>query len=69
MLDASVSSQYVSALMMIAPLLPGGFDPIWKKELFQTAYIRMTASMMRLFGVDVRLKGGKLLFPRRAISR
>ncbi|MFR4036853.1 MAG: 3-phosphoshikimate 1-carboxyvinyltransferase, partial [Butyricimonas faecalis] len=62
-LDASVSSQYVSALMMIAPLLPGGLTLALEERIVSAAYIRMTASMMRLFGVDVRLEGGKIVVP------
>lgn len=58
-LDASVSSQYVSALMMIAPLLPGGLTLDLEEKVVSAAYIRMTAAMMRLFGVDVRRTGRK----------
>ena len=60
-LDASVSSQYVSALMMIAPLLPGGLTLDLEERIVSAAYIRMTAGMMRLFGVDVRLEGEKII--------
>lgn len=62
-LDASVSSQYVSALMMIAPLLPGGLTLDLEERIVSAAYIRMTASMMRLFGVDVCLDGGRIAIP------
>ena len=62
-LDASISSQYVSALMMIAPLLPGGLTLDLEERIVSAAYIRMTASMMRLFGVDVCLEGGKIVVP------
>ena len=67
-LDASVSSQYVSALMMIAPLLPGGLTLDLEERIVSAAYIRMTASMMRLFGVDVRLEGGKIVVPEEGYS-
>lgn len=62
-LDASVSSQYVSALMMIAPLLPGGLTLDLEERIVSAAYIRMTVGMMRLFGVDVRLEGKKIIIP------
>ena len=62
-LDASVSSQYVSALMMIAPLLPGGLTLDLEEKVVSAAYIRMTAAMMRLFGVDVRANGKKIIIP------
>ena len=60
-LDASVSSQYVSALMMIAPLLPGGLTLDLEERIVSAAYIRMTVSMMRLFGVAVCLEGEKII--------
>ena len=59
-LDASVSSQYVS---MIAPLLPGGLTLDLEERIVSAAYIRMTAGMMRLFGVDVRFEGKKIIIP------
>ena len=67
-LDASVSSQYVSALMMIAPLLPGGLTLDLEERIVSAAYIRMTAGMMRLFGVDVRLEGKKIIIPEKGYS-
>ena len=55
-LDASVSSQYVSAL-------PGGLTLDFEERIVSAAYIRMTVGMMRLFGVDVRLEGKKIIIP------
>lgn len=53
--DASVSSQYISALMMIAPYLPGGLTLTWKGEMVSFPYVRMTACLMRHCGADVRV--------------
>lgn len=49
-----VSSQFVSGLMMIAPICPGGLK-IHRKgaKTVSRPYIQMTASMMRQFGADV----------------
>lgn len=62
-LDASVSSQYVSALMMIAPLLPGGLIIDLRGKVVSGSYIRMTAALMRQFGADVNLENGRIVIP------
>jgi len=54
-LNASSSSQYVSALMLIAPYLPGGLTIRLKTEPVSSAYIDMTASLMKDFGASVSL--------------
>ena len=60
-LDASVSSQYVSALMMIAPLLPGGLAIDLRGKIVSGSYIRMTADMMRHFGANVNLENERII--------
>ena len=62
-LDAAVSSQYISALMMIAPLLKGGLVIDLKGKVISADYIRMTAEMMRCFGVNTRFEGKRVLIP------
>jgi len=47
-----VSSQYISALMMIAPCLPFGLRIDVTTELVSLPYVEMTAAVMRSFGVD-----------------
>ncbi len=53
LLNASASSQYVSALMLIAPYLPGGLTIRLQSEPVSSAYIDMTATLMRDFGAVV----------------
>lgn len=48
-----VSSQYISALMMIAPTLPQGLKLRLTGKIGSRPYIEMTASLMRQFGGDV----------------
>ncbi len=55
-LNASSSSQYVSALMLIAPYLPGGLTIQLESEPVSSAYIEMTAVLMRRFGAEVSVK-------------
>lgn len=46
-----VSSQFISALMMVAPSLPQGLKLILEGKIGSRPYIEMTASLMNLFGV------------------
>lgn len=48
-----VSSQYISALMMIAPVLPQGLNLRLTGKIGSRPYIEMTASLMRQFGAGV----------------
>src|SRR5258708_6874563 len=51
-MPGNVSSQYISALMMIAPTLPNGLIIQLKGETGSVPYINMTASLMRDFGIE-----------------
>lgn len=57
---ANVSSQYISALMMLAPVLPNGLTIQLVGEIGSVPYINMTASLMEDFGVtpEVNYKQG-----------
>lgn len=52
-----VSSQYISALMMIAPVLPEGLHIRLTGKIGSRPYIEMTESLMRQFGASVDFKG------------
>ncbi|MGX5173739.1 3-phosphoshikimate 1-carboxyvinyltransferase [Aliikangiella sp. IMCC44653] len=52
-LDASRSSQYLSALLIIAPLLPNGLTIQLESALVSKAYVEMTIQLMGLLGVKV----------------
>jgi len=52
-LSGSVSSQYVSALMMIAPSMTNGLILQLEGEIISRPYIRLTCQMMRDFGITV----------------
>ena len=51
-LDASVSSQYISALLMTAPVMTGGLKLTLTGEIASRPYILMTLRMMKDYGVD-----------------
>ena len=52
-LPANVSSQYISALLMIAPLMKKGLKLELLGEIISLPYINMTISMMKQFGAKV----------------
>lgn len=51
-IDGSVSSQFVSALMMISPAVRGGVNIRIKGELCSKPYVFMTLETMRRYGFD-----------------
>jgi len=55
-LNGGVSSQYISALMMIAPYMQKGLKIILEGEVISVPYIHMTMSMMKEFGVNISFK-------------
>ena len=53
---ADVSSQYISALMMAAPLWDGGLDlTLVGGRIVSMPYIKMTAALLDIFGIEVRI--------------
>ncbi len=52
-----VSSQFISALMMIAPVLPQGLKLELEGKIGSRPYIEMTASIMKHFGAEVSFEG------------
>ena len=55
-----VSSQYISAIMMIAPLI-GGCEIKLTSQLESTGYIKITQECLRLFGVDSEILIDKVI--------
>lgn len=49
-----ISSQYISALMMIAPQLPSGLRLFLTGKVGSRPYIRMTQALMQHFGAECR---------------
>lgn len=50
-IKGNVSSQYISALLMIAPLLPQGLHLELIGEVYSRPYIQMTLELMQHFGI------------------
>lgn len=60
-IDGSVSSQYISALMMIAPVIDGGLTLCINGTLTSRPYVEMTMRMMRLWGATVDFDGNRIV--------
>ncbi len=58
--DAGISSQYISSLMMIGPLLKGGLAIELQGNIISGSYICMTQSLMQKAGADVDFDGKTL---------
>lgn len=62
-IDGGVSSQYISALMMVGPYLKGGLTIQLENKVVSTPYIKMTQSIMRDFGVEVQFENKQITVP------
>lgn len=58
-----VSSQYISALLMNAPLLPKGLTLELTGKIGSRSYIEMTLELMKAFGVGYEFTGNKIKIP------
>ncbi|MFT4926342.1 MAG: 3-phosphoshikimate 1-carboxyvinyltransferase [Phenylobacterium sp.] len=66
-IDGSISSQYLTALLMIAPLLTSDLEIEVSGELVSKPYIHLTLDVIKKFGVDIenlndevyKIKGGQ----------
>ena len=54
-MNGSVSSQYISALMMIAPFMQKGLKITLDGKIISKPYIEMTIQMMQEFGAEIEL--------------
>lgn len=62
-LSAKVSSQFVSALMMIAPCLKGGLAIEMQDKISSKTYIDMTAKIMAHFKIKIEMKDANITIP------
>ena len=60
-IDASLSSQYITALLMVAPLYPDGLRIELEGELVSKPYIDITLGMMKRFGVDASFESERVI--------
>jgi len=61
--DGSVSSQFISALIMIGPVLPGGLKLTLKNKINSLPYIQMTLGLLENFGITVIFENNEIIIP------
>ncbi|MFM7854904.1 MAG: 3-phosphoshikimate 1-carboxyvinyltransferase [Flammeovirgaceae bacterium] len=54
-IPGDVSSQYISAVMMVAPTLPQGLEITLTGKVGSMPYIEMTAALMKEFGIECQM--------------
>ncbi len=59
----NVSSQFITAILLIAPKIAGGLTLTLEGEILSRPYIEMTLSLMAHFGVKARWEGQTLIVP------
>jgi 3-phosphoshikimate 1-carboxyvinyltransferase len=59
-LEANISSQYISALMLIAPSLPNGLEINLEGKITSTPYIKMTLEILQRAGITGTFKGNTI---------
>ena len=59
-IDGSVSSQYISALLMIAPRFKNGLVIEFKGEVISRPYINMTVQLMKYFGAEANWDNNRI---------
>lgn len=60
---AAVSSQFISALLLSAPVLPAGLEIVRLGREVSSSYIEMTLRLMGQFGVEARKEGASIFVP------
>ena len=60
-IQGDVSSQYISALLMIGPMMANGLELHLKGRVISRPYIRMTIEMMRQYGAEVKWFGNRTI--------
>ena len=69
-LSANISSQYITALMLIAPSLPDGLCLYLEGKITSIPYIEMTLSLLHKIGVDAIFSGQHIqVFPKKDITQ
>jgi len=60
-LQANISSQYISALMLIAPSLPEGLEIVLDGQITSAPYISMTLEIMQNAGINGSFKNNRIV--------
>ena len=59
-MDAGVSSQFISALLMIGPIMPKGLILNLKGDFISRPYVKMTIGIMEHFGIEIEYSSSQI---------
>ena len=59
-IPGDISSQYISSLLLIAPLLEKGIEINIEEPFYSRTYVNMTLNLMNSFGIKSAVKGNKI---------
>ncbi len=62
-LDGSISSQYITALLLIAPTIENGLNLKLKGDVTSKSYIKLTLELMTQFGIRYSWEGNTIVVP------
>ena len=68
-LDISKSTQFLSALLLISPMIPQGLDIHITSEKTDGSYIRITRKMLADAGVEVKYDGKNYRIDPNAVNK
>ncbi|WP_127138365.1 3-phosphoshikimate 1-carboxyvinyltransferase [Flagellimonas oceanensis] len=68
-LPANISSQYISALLLVAPSLENGLELELIGKITSVPYIKMTLALLEQIGVETSFEGNKIkVAPKKAVE-
>lgn len=67
-LKSNISSQFISAILMIAPTLQGGLTLTLDGDIISRPYIQMTLDLMAYFGVESQWEGHTITIPEKTYA-
>lgn len=63
-LQSDISSQFISAILMIAPTMENGLSLTLEGEMISAPYIRMTLEMMKIWGIASEMQQNSIIIPK-----
>lgn len=61
--NANISSQFITALMLIGPYLPSGLEIELRGEMVSLPYLQMTANLMQKCGIEAIIQENHISIP------
>ncbi len=62
-IDGSISSQFITALLLIAPATEHGLEIVLKNKIISASYIRLTLNLMKYMGKDCKWENNIITVP------